>query len=297
MAKRRNFKASKGINALLSNINQEIEEDKAAVVKELASNFAMLPVKHISANPNQPRKHFDQEMLQELADSIQSLGLIQPITVKRTGDNQYEIISGERRFRASKLAKIKEIPAYIRIGNDQELMEMALVENIQRKDLNAIEIAYTYSRLIAEFNLKHEQLAERVGKKRSVITNYLRLLKLSAKIQADVKDGKLSMGHGRVLAGIQDMAVRDMLHAKIIDESLSVRQTEAIAAQLSDKTTSRGVASKPRLAPLYQKVQDNLKDFFHSKVNLKVNTEGKGQIVINFSDNDDLNRILDLLEE
>ena len=195
------------------------------------------------------------------------------------------------------MAKVKEIPAYIRIGNDQELMEMALVENIQRKDLNAIEIAYTYSRLIAEFDLKHEQLAERVGKKRSVITNYLRLLKLSAEIQSDVKDGKLSMGHGRVLAGIQDLAVRDMLHSKITEEGLSVRQTEAFAAQLSDKTSSRGTSSKPRLAPTYQKVQDNLKDFFNSKVNLKVNAQGKGQIVINFASNDDLNRILDLLDD
>lgn len=297
MAKRRDFKAGKGISALLNSIDTEIEGNRAAVVKELAANFAMLPIEQVKPNPNQPRKHFDEEALQELSESIKSLGLIQPITVKHVANRKYEIISGERRYRASKQAGLKEIPAYIRIGNDQELMEMALVENIQRKDLNAIEIANTYSRLIAEFSLTHEQLSDRVGKKRSVITNYLRLLKLDPKIQADVKNGLLSMGHARALAGLQDLAILNMVHQKVLDESLSVRQTEVLVAQYSSQPKARSTAAKPKLAPEFQRVQDNLTSLFSTKVNVKVNPKGKGQIVINFGNNSDLNRILDMLEE
>lgn len=295
--KRRDFKAGKGINALLSNINQEIEDNREAVVKELASNFAMLPIHQIKANAGQPRKDFNEESISELSASIKTLGLIQPITVKRIKTNAYEIISGERRFRASKKAGLKEIPAYIRIGNDQELLEMALVENIQRQDLNAIEIANTYSRLLVEFDLTHEKLAKRVGKKRSVVTNYLRLLKLEPKIQADVKDGNLSMGHARVLAGVQDGAILNLIHQRVIEEKLSVRQTEALAAQYAQPKAKSTSSSKPKLAPAYKNVQDKLIKRFESKVNLKVNDKGKGQIVINFSNDDDLNRILDLLEE
>ncbi len=297
MAKRRDFKAGKGINALLSNINQEIEQNREAVVKELASNFAMLPIHEIRPNPGQPRKDFNEENIGELAESIRTLGLIQPITVKRIAQNEYEIISGERRYRASKKAGLQEVPAYIRIGNDQELLEMALVENIQRKDLNAIEIANTYSRLLVEFDLTHEKLADRVGKKRSVVTNYLRLLKLDPKIQADVKDGNLSMGHARVLAGIQDIAVLNMIHQKVIEESLSVRQTETLAAQYSEKSKSKSTAGKSKLTPVYQNLQDRLVKRFESKVALKVNGKGKGQIVINFINDDDLNRILEMLED
>lgn len=296
MAKRRDFKAGKGISALLNNINQEIESNHEAVVKELATNFAMLPIEQIRTNKNQPRKDFDETTLNELAESIRALGVIQPITVKRVGNQQYEIISGERRYRASKKAQLKEIPAYIRIGNDQELLEMALVENIQRKDLNAIEIANSYSRLIVEFDLTHEQLAERVGKKRSVVSNYLRLLKLDPKIQADLKNGNLAMGHARVLAGISDLAVLNMIHQRIIEEKLSVRQTEALAAQHTANKPKKAVADK-KLAPAYVRIKDQLKDHFSAKVDLKVNDRGRGQIVINFASNDDLNRILELLED
>lgn len=296
MAKRRGFKAGKGISALLNSIDTEIETNKAGVVKELAANFAMLPIEEVNPNPNQPRKHFEAEALQELSESIKSLGVIQPITVKHLAHKKYEIISGERRYRASKVAGLTKIPAYIRIGNDQELMEMALVENIQRKDLNAIEIANTYSRLIAEFSLTHEQLSDRVGKKRSAITNYLRLLKLDPKIQADVKNGHLSMGHARALAGIQDLAILNMVHQKVLDEALSVRQTEALVAQYSSQPKARS-AAKPRLSPEFQRVQDNLTNMFSTKVNVKVNPKGKGQIVINFMNNNDLNRILEMLDE
>lgn len=298
MANKREFKASRGINKLLSNINQELEENREEVVKQLASNFAMLPIAQIAPNPNQPRKDFEPEALAELAESIKTLGVVQPITVKRLDNNQYEIISGERRYRASKMAGLDEMPAYIRVVNDQELLEMALIENIQRRDLNAIEIANSYSRLIVEFNLTHQQLSERVGKKRSVVTNYLRLLKLDPAIQSDVKKGLLTMGHARALAGIQDLAVMGMIHQRIIAENLSVRQTEDLVKQYNEPKPDKTAASNaPKLDPAYQQVQRTLTDRFATKVNLKVSPAGKGQIVINFNDTHDLNRILDLLDE
>ncbi len=297
MAKRRNFRAGKkGINALLSNINQEIESNHGEVVKQLAANFAMLPIVQITPNAGQPRKDFDEYDLKELSESIRNLGVIQPITVRRTGHESYQIISGERRYKASKRAGLNEIPAYIRIGNDQELLEMALVENIQRKDLNAIEIANSYSRLIVEFDLTHEKLADRVGKKRSAVTNYLRLLKLTPAIQSDLKHKNLSMGHARVLAGIQDLAFLKQLHRQIIDEKLSVRATEALAAAYNNPKDAKAT-KKPKLSAEYERVRDTLKNRFSTKIDLKVNEKGKGQIVINFSDTGDLNRILDLIEE
>lgn len=298
MASKREFKASRGINKLLSNINQELEDNREEVVKQLAANFAMLPIAHISPNPNQPRKDFEPEALAELAESIKALGVVQPITVKRIDHDKYEIISGERRYRASKSAGIDEIPAYIRVVNDQELLEMALIENIQRRDLNAIEIANSYSRLIVEFNLTHQQLSERVGKKRSVVTNYLRLLKLDPAIQSDVKKGLLTMGHARALAGLQDLAVMSMIHQRIIAENLSVRQTEDLVKQYNEPQPSKPSApSTPKLDPAHLQVQRSLTDRFATKVNLKVAPTGKGQIVINFNDTHDLNRILDLLDK
>lgn len=297
MASKREFKASRGINKLLSNINQELEDNREEVVKQLAANFAMLPIAYISPNANQPRKDFEPEALAELAESIKALGVVQPITVKRIDHNKYELISGERRYRASKMAGLDEMPAYIRVVNDQEILEMALIENIQRRDLNAIEIANSYSRLIVEFNLTHQQLSERVGKKRSVVTNYLRLLKLDPAIQSDVKKGLLSMGHARALAGLQDLAVMSMIHQRIIHEGLSVRQAEDLVKQYNEpKATQAQKPATPKLDPAYQQVQRSLTDRFATKVNLKVADTGKGQIVINFSDTHDLNRILDLLD-
>ena len=198
------------------NISEEdIEQNPEQVVKELSHTVAMIPVRQIAPNPDQPRKDFDEEALQELADSLKVYGLIQPVTVRRLSSDAYQLISGERRWKASQLAGLEEIPAYVRLANDQEMMEMALVENIQREDLNAMEVAITYQRLIEEFSLRHEDLAQRVGKKRATITNFLRLLELPPVVQESVKEGEISMGHARALAGLDDFAVQKYLLDKI----------------------------------------------------------------------------------
>ena len=231
MAKKRQF--GRGINALLKDINTEIETSTTQeVVTELAKNFATLPISQVAPNPGQPRKDFDTVALEELATSIKTLGIIQPITVRLVKENEYQIISGERRYRASKLAGLQEIPAYIRIGNDQELLEMALVENIQRQDLNPIEVAASYERLIRECNLTHKQLSGRLGKSRSVITNFMRLLKLSPEAQKNVRDGLISMGHARSLVGVPDGDLQVKVLKDIIEYGHSVRQVEAIASAL-----------------------------------------------------------------
>ena len=231
MAKKRQF--GRGINALLKDINTEIESSTTQeVVKELAKNFATLPISQVAPNPSQPRKDFDIAALEELATSIKTLGIIQPITVRLVRENDYQIISGERRYRACKRAGLKEIPAYIRIANDQELLEMALVENIQRQDLNPIEVAASYDRLIRECNLTHKELSGRLGKSRSVITNFMRLLKLSPEGQKNVRDGLISMGHARSLVGVLDTELQVQILKDIIENGHSVRQVEAIASAL-----------------------------------------------------------------
>lgn len=231
MAKKRQF--GRGINALLKDINTEIETSTTQeVVTELAKNFATLPISQVAPNPGQPRKDFDTLALEELATSIKTLGIIQPITVRLIKENEYQIISGERRYRASKLAGLQEIPAYIRIGNDQELLEMALVENIQRQDLNPIEVAASYERLIRECNLTHKELSSRLGKSRSVITNFMRLLKLSPEAQKNVRDGIISMGHARSLVGVQDGELQVHILKDIVENGHSVRQVEVIASAL-----------------------------------------------------------------
>ncbi len=231
MAKKRQF--GRGINALLKDINTEIESSTTQeVVKELAKNFATLPISQVGPNPGQPRKSFDTLALEELAISITTLGIIQPITVRLVKENEYQIISGERRYRACKLAGLQEIPAYIRIANDQELLEMALVENIQRQDLNPIEVAASYDRLIRECNLTHKELSDRLGKSRSVITNFMRLLKLSPEAQKNVRDGLISMGHARSLVGVLDAELQVQILKDIIENGHSVRQVEGISSAL-----------------------------------------------------------------
>ena len=206
MAKKQEL--NKGLKALLGNIERKNAAEKKEVIKELSQSTALIPIDSIEINPFQPRKSFQESELTDLANSIQSLGLIQPITVRTLGGNQYQIISGERRWRASKLAGLVDIPAYIRIADDQAMMEMALVENIQRTDLNSLEIAFAYKRLLEEFDLTHETVAERVGKNRSTITNYLRLLKLPPTIQQGLKEERLSMGHAKILAGIEQLPLQ-----------------------------------------------------------------------------------------
>lgn len=301
MAKRNQKKAiGKGIRALLNNIDSEPVEKRETVVKTLSQNVAMLPISAIEVNPDQPRKEFAEAALEELSSSIKIHGLIQPVTVRRLNSKKYQLISGERRWRASQRAGIKEVPAYIRLANDQEMLEMALVENIQREELNAFEIAFNYQRLMEECDLTHETLSERMGKKRSTITNYLRLLKLPPEIQDGLKNKKISMGHARALAGSDDIAVQLMVYKDVLGQELSVRKTETLISQYSKH--SKKVSTKPApassaLPDAYVEVQENLRSYLGTKIALKRNESGRGQIVINFTSDDDLNRILELIEE
>jgi len=285
-----------GIRALLSNIDEEAAKDQEKVVKELAHSVAMIPIGEIEVNPYQPRNDFDRQALEELAESIRVHGLIQPITVRRLNSDTYQLISGERRLRASKLAALEEIPAYIRIANDQEMLEMALVENIQREQLNAIEIAITYQRLKEECALTDEKLAERVGKKRSTITNHLRLLRLPPDIQEAVKDQLLSMGHARELAGVDDYGLRNFLFQEVLKKGLSVRALENLKRSYNEPRPKAD--KKPDLPDDYHSVQQNFRDFFGSRrVKLQLKEKGKGRIVIPFNTVEELNQLLDRLEE
>jgi ParB family transcriptional regulator, chromosome partitioning protein len=301
MAKVKKMELGKGIAALLGNIEAEVNkspEAAAEVVRELSHSTAMILVEHIEVNPWQPRYDFDENALVELSESIKIHGLIQPITVRRMAANQYQLVSGERRLRASKLAGLIEIPAYVRIANDQEMLEMALVENIQREELNPIEVAATYQRLLTECNLSHDKLAERVAKNRSTVTNMLRLLKLPPDIQASIKGKFITTGHAKVLAGIDDFAFQSTLHKRIYPERLSVREVEDIAQNYAEsKQKAKAKKKDLSVSADIKPVVDNLNAFFGSKIQFKRKPNGSGQIVVNFKSDDDLNRILDLIEE
>ncbi|RWU08653.1 ParB/RepB/Spo0J family partition protein [Pedobacter chitinilyticus] len=288
----------KGLSALLDD-NETVNAVKPAVETASPATPQVGSISHISladieTNPYQPRTEFDQVALNELADSIKVQGLIQPITVRKNGD-KYQLISGERRFRASKLAGLTEIPAYIRTADNQQMLEMALIENIQRENLNAIEVALSFQQMIDECNLKAEQLGERVGKNRTTVANYLRLLKLPPAIQASIRDNKISMGHARALISVDDEEKQLFIHQEIIDKGLSVRKVEELV---------RGIHQVQVKAPVkveavsfeYQKLQNDLASKFATNVKLKVKDNGKGAIEIPFVSNDDLNRILELLD-
>jgi ParB family chromosome partitioning protein len=290
----------KGIRALLANpveLEQAVQENPQAVVRQLTHTVALLPLEQIEANPFQPRTDFDQEALNELAESIRVHGLIQPVTVRRLNDRSYQLISGERRFRACQMAGLAEIPAYVRLANDQQMLEMALIENIQRQDLNAIEIAISYQRLKEECNLTDEQLSERVGKQRSTITNYLRLLKLPVDIQQAIKNGDISMGHARALVGVSDVALQLSLLRQILRDGLSVRAVEDLIARHQVERGNKKLRPEKRLPDPLREVQDRFSAFFGAKVALQRNERGKGQIVIKFDDDAELNRLLDLIAE
>jgi len=297
MAKKVNKKdLGMGIRALLTNVEEEAEKDQEKVVKELSQSVALVPIEQIEINPFQPRNDFDPESLEELAQSIATYGLIQPLTLRRLGQEAYQLISGERRLRAAKMAGLEGVPAYIRIANDQEMLEMALVENIQREELNAVEIAITYQRLIEECQLTHEKLSERVGKKRATITNHLRLLKLPPDIQGAIKERKLTMGHARALAGIEDVRLRQLLFRKTLQKSLSVRALEKLIQSYQQPKPK--ATPKPELGSEYQDVQQQFRSFFGTKkVQLQLKSDGKGQIVIPFSSVDELNGLIDRIDE
>ena len=248
----------------------------------------------IDVNPFQPRTYFDEESLIELGNSIKELGVIQPITVRKMEENQFQLVSGERRFRASKLIGNTSIPAYIRIANDQEMLEMALVENIQRKNLDPIEVALSYERLINEIKLTQEELSTRVGKKRSTVTNYLRLLKLDPILQTGMRDGFISMGHGRAMINIDNTEDQLAIYERILKEKLSVRQTEDLVKDLKSCTSS-----KPKVKQIPDFVKNNIKtinEFFGQKIAVTMSTNGKGKISIPFNSEEDFNRIKNLLK-
>ncbi|MEQ1747724.1 MAG: ParB/RepB/Spo0J family partition protein [Saprospiraceae bacterium] len=289
----------KGIRALLANpkqLEQAVQDNPQEVVRELTHTVAMLPIAQIEANPFQPRTEFDQTALDELADSIRVHGLIQPVTVRRLHNKAYQLISGERRFRASQMAGLSEIPAYVRLADDQQMLEMALIENIQRQDLNAIEVAISYQRLKEECSLTDELLSERVGKQRSTITNYLRLLKLPVDVQQAIKNNELSMGHARALAGVNDIAFQLSLLRQIRQEGLSVRAVEVLIARHQEDRVGKKPRADNRMPDHLRGIQDQFRAYFGAKVDLKRSDKGKGQIVIKFENDGELNRLIDLIE-
>lgn len=285
----------RGLSALLKDPSNDISSAKDKNADTIIGNIVELDINAIEINPFQPRTNFNEETLRELASSIKELGVIQPITVRKIDFNKFQLVSGERRFRASKLIGLTTIPAYIRIANDQESLEMALVENIQRQDLDPIEIALSYQRLIDEIALTQEQMSERVGKKRSTIANYLRLLKLDPIIQTGMRDGFISMGHGRAIITIEDQNEQLNIYEKIITDKLSVRATENLVKQYNNPTTKE--TSKPKELPKF--VKKGIKDFseyFGHKISVKVSSNGKGQITIPFHSEEDFNRIKKLVQ-
>ncbi|WP_196891493.1 ParB/RepB/Spo0J family partition protein [Aureivirga marina] len=287
----------RGLSALLKDPAADIKSAKDQNAEKVVGNIIDIDLDAIEVNPFQPRTYFNEEELKELASSIRELGVIQPITVRKLEGNKFQLVSGERRFRASKLVGLVTIPAYVRIANDQEMLEMALVENIQRKDLDPIEIALTYQRLIDEIELTQEEMSKRVGKKRSTVTNYLRLLKLDPIIQTGMRDGFLSMGHGRALVNVDDIDLQLKIYEKIIKDKLSVRQTENLVKNLKEGNTS--VKSKKESEELPKFVRDNVDSFnkyFGNKINVRLTGKDKGKIIVPFESEADFNRIKNLLK-
>ncbi|GGG57862.1 ParB/RepB/Spo0J family partition protein [Bizionia arctica] len=284
----------RGLSALLKDPSNDITSVQDKNADKVIGSIVELDLESIEINPFQPRTNFNEETLLELASSIKELGVIQPITVRKLDYNKFQLVSGERRFRASKLIGLPTIPAYIRIANDQESLEMALVENIQRQDLDPIEIALSYQRLIDEINLTQEQMSDRVGKKRSTIANYLRLLKLDPIIQTGMRDGFISMGHGRAIITIEDQGIQLDIYEKIISNKLSVRDTEALVKSYQKEKT----VSIPEKLETPKYIKNGVKDFseyFGHKINVKVSKNGKGNISIPFHSEEDFNRILKLI--
>ena len=289
----------RGLSALLKDPDNDIKSIEDNNAEKVVGNIIELDISAIEINPFQPRTNFNEDSLEELASSIKELGIIQPITVRKINFNKYQLISGERRLRAAKKIGLETVPAYIRIANDNESLTMALVENIQRHDLDPIEIALSYQRLMEEINLTQEQVSDRVGKKRSTIANYIRLLRLDPIIQTGMRDGFISMGHGRALVNITDVDAQTDIYHQIIMNNLSVRETESLVKNYQDQL--RGITSEqPQVRKtVYEVPTDYVKsfgNFFGTKVDIKVSSQGKGKISIPFHSEEDLNRIIKLLE-
>ena len=290
--KKRYTGLGRGLDALIS--TEEVKTQGSSSIHEVA-------VSQIKANPNQPRREFDQTALQELADSIAEIGIIQPITLRQMEDGTYQIIAGERRFRASQLAGLTSVPAYIRTADDENVMEMALIENIQREDLNSLEIALAYQHLIEQYGLTQERLSERVGKKRTTIANYLRLLKLPAQIQVALQNKDIDMGHARALLTLENPTMQIRLFEELMREGYSVRKVEQMVKALNEGETVKSASGK-KIAPAklpeeYDLLRKQLSDFFQSKVQLACSSKGKGKISIPFNNEEELERIVGILDK
>lgn len=292
----------RGIRSLLQNIDSDLKSNAGQLkdtVVEQVTGIKRVPLSDITINPKQPRRDFDETSLSELASSIKQFDIIQPLTVTSLPNGKFQLIAGERRFRASKIAGLKDVPVFIRQTNDAELLEIALLENLQREDLNAIEIGLSYKRMIDELNYTQEKVAERMGKERSTVTNYLRLLKLPPDIQLAVRNNLISMGHARAIIGVEGIDKQLFVYKEIKDKELSVRQTEELIRkqikQISDAEKSPK-SNKSNLPPLYKKIEDNLASHFSTKVQLMHNKNGSGSITIEYFSLEEMNKILDLMQ-
>ncbi|MEP7264875.1 MAG: ParB/RepB/Spo0J family partition protein [Bacteroidota bacterium] len=283
----------RGLSALLDNDSSGTDNPIAPSV--LTGSISAILLSHIETNPFQPRVEFDEAALKELSESIRQQGIIQPITVRKMGADRYQIISGERRYRASKLAGFETIPAYVRIANDQNMLEMALVENIQRENLNALEVAISYQRLLEECHISQEELANKVGKDRTTVTNYLRLLKLPPQIQFAIRDNRITMGHARAIIAVNDVAMQLKIFNDIISQDLSVRKVEELVREHAPKKSAASKSSSATEIEI-KKLQDRLSQRFETKTEIKHRTNGSGQVVFSYFSKDDLNRLLELLD-
>ncbi len=290
-------KKSSGLGRGLGSILPDVDIDAAMGKPNLTTSITTIPLDSIEANPFQPRKEFDEEALNELSQSIRQQGVITPITVRQMPDGKYQLIAGERRVRASQLAGLKEIPAYIRIATDTQMMEMALVENIQRENLNAMEIAFSYNALIEECQLTHEQLSEKVGKNRSTITNYLRLLNLPSETQLALSTEQITMAHARCLVNIEDPEQHLALLHDIINRQLSVRQTEQLVKEFTKPKPAPPARKKDDLPELHAASRSSLKQYLQSEVDIKRSRRGKGTVTIHFNNDRDFERIMKLINK
>lgn len=292
MAVHKKFALGRGLDALIS--TEEVRTNGSSTINEIE-------LSKISVNPNQPRREFDPEALQELADSISEIGIIQPITLRKLNDDSYQIIAGERRFRAAQLAGLDAVPAYIRTADDENMMEMALIENIQREDLNSLEIALAYQHLLEQYELTQERLSQRVGKKRTTISNYLRLLKLPAPIQVALQNKEIDMGHARALLTLEDPKLQIKLFEETVKHHYSVRKVEEMAKALSEGEAVQSGEKKitPKTAQLseaYDALRNHLSDFFKTKVQMSCGKNGKGKISIPFNNEEELERIMEIFD-
>lgn len=289
----------KGIRSLLEGIDSELKTGTGALkpaVVENVTGISRIPVDQVEPNPKQPRRDFDEQTLKELAESIRLHDIVQPITVSKLPSGKYRLITGERRLRAAKIVGLKDIPAYLRHANDSELLELALLENLQREDLNAMEVALSYKRMMEELNYTQEQVAERMGKDRSTVANFIRLLKLPPDIQLAVRSGQLSMGHARALINVDTIDQQLFIYKEIKEKGLSVRQTEELVRNIYKQSGAVKKISKNTLPPAYQKIEDNLASYFSTRVKLKHSRNGNGQIIIDYYSQEELTKILEQMD-